>query len=91
MKIDYKVEGKHVERSVFKSLVNNLNIFKVWEEVIEESKNEIEAHSAAIIFKIVDKNLLVLTETSLLFKLSYKVKRHLQSSKQNLIYSGINS
>jgi hypothetical protein len=87
MKIDYKVEGKPVERSVFKSLVNNLNIFKVWEQVIEESKSEIESYSVAIVFKIVDKKLIVLTENSLLFKLSYKVKNHLQNNKQKLVYS----
>lgn len=87
MKIEYKVEGKTVERSVFKSFVNNLTTLKVWEQVIEENKKEIETYSAAIVFKIVDKKLIVLTENSLLFKLSYIVKNHLQNNKHQLAFS----
>jgi len=79
MKVFYKIEGQTVERSIFKSMVGSQPTFNAWENVIEENKQEIEKRYASVVFKITDEKFHVLTETSLLFKLAYEVKKKLLS------------
>lgn len=86
MKIFYKIDGDRVERTVFKDKVANPQLFNAWEKVVEEHKEEIENKSAAVVFKINDRLFHVLTDTSLLFKLSYAVKQKMNAgySKQKI-------
>jgi hypothetical protein len=86
MNIFYKIDGDRVERHVFEDKVANPQMFNAWEKVIEEHKEEIENKSAAIVFKINDTLFHVLTDTSLLFKLSYAVKQKMNTgqSKQKI-------
>lgn len=77
MKIYYKIDGNSVERNTFNSLVNDMVLFNVWEKVIEENKEEIENKHVAIIFKLVNGKLQVLTDTQMLFMLNHQVKKEL--------------
>jgi hypothetical protein len=77
MRVAYKIEGENVHRSVFQNTVNDPLVLDIWEKVIEEHRNEIEERNAAIIFKIRDNEMRVLTETYLLVKLSSAVKKQM--------------
>ncbi|MDR3678801.1 MAG: hypothetical protein P4L41_02470 [Flavipsychrobacter sp.] len=77
MKIAYKIDNNVVQRDVFNSLVSDMVLFHVWEDIIERNKAEIEKQQVAINFKMVNGRLKVLTDTQMLFKLNYQVRKEL--------------
>ncbi len=77
MKITYKIDGNLVERDTFNSLVSDMVLFHVWEDVIEKNKVDIEEQQVAINFKMVNGRLKVLTDTQMLFRLNYQVRKEL--------------
>lgn len=82
MKITYKIDGQVVDRSVFAHIVADPLRFEIWEMVIMQHQDEIEKKLAAIVFKINDRKLHVLTETALLFKLSFLVEGQMKKLRE---------
>jgi len=77
MNIRYKIEDKKIDKDIFSRLHPNIEDLEIWERVIEEQKNEIEAAQAGITFKLNDGKFHVITETHLLLRLFGEVKKHL--------------
>ena len=83
MKITYKIEGQPVDRNIFRSMLTDVNTFDAWENVVAQHKDEIEAKLASIIFKLNNKKMHVLTETELLFKLTFQVNKDIHQKGRN--------
>jgi|GEM_PF-7123681 len=77
MKIAYKIDGNHVDRTTFNSIVHDMLLFNAWEKVINNNEKEIQERHIAVTFKLVNEKMYVLTDTQMLFKLNYEVKNEM--------------
>lgn len=80
MLIRYKINNLLVEPHIFKEAADNKKV-AVWEQAIYAHQTELQNSCASVILQIADGNLIVVTDTKLLFKLYNAVQFQLAEEK----------
>ncbi|HXS36088.1 MAG TPA: hypothetical protein VN721_05270 [Flavipsychrobacter sp.] len=75
MVVVYKIEDYKVDKNTFVNFHPDIDIFKLWENVIADNESMIEKSQAAIIFKLIGGKFKVVTDTVLLIILTFEVNK----------------